>query len=89
MFPLYLRGFKGKDRRGDGGQVLRAQVLRGVGNLQGSLPLRFNIGYRRGPQPKVGIPAKVGTSPSEGRYPEPQKVHSIQSINFDVIYDDH
>ena len=28
MFPIYLRG---KSRRGDGGHVLGAQVLRGVG----------------------------------------------------------
>ena len=32
MFHIYLRGFKGKKQKGDGGQVLRAQVLRIVGN---------------------------------------------------------
>ena len=28
MFPFYLRGFKEKGRRGNGGLALRAQVLR-------------------------------------------------------------
>ena len=32
MFTFHLREFKGKDRRGYGGQLLRAQVLRGVGS---------------------------------------------------------
>ena len=31
MFLIYLRGFKGKGRRGDGGHVLKAQVLKRVG----------------------------------------------------------
>ena len=32
MFPFYLKGLRGKDRRGYGDQVLRAQVLRKVGS---------------------------------------------------------
>ena len=32
MFPFYLGDLREKDKRGDGGQVFRAQVLRRVGN---------------------------------------------------------